>query len=78
MRYVATVHFINDSREPLVHQADSSDKARIEALQKAKLTGHEPKSVVYDTDAGMRALDWATGETLSRDEYHHRFFPEDD
>jgi hypothetical protein len=56
-KYAAVVDF-TDGGDRLRHEAEEPDKARIEALQKAKLTGREPQTVRWETPDGDRAMSW--------------------
>jgi hypothetical protein len=70
--YGARVLF-TDKGEALMHNTDGSDKARIEALQKAKLSGREPEVVFWDTDDEPMAMLWPSEERMSRTEYERRY-----
>lgn len=56
-KFAAVVDFTDDG-EVLRHEAEDPDKARIEALQKAKLTGREPRRVRWETEDGDREMSW--------------------
>jgi hypothetical protein len=66
--YGARVLF-TDHGDALMHNGEEPDKVRIEALQKAKLTGREPTVVFWDTDDGTQAMTWPEGECMSREDY---------
>ena len=70
--YSATVRFTDPEREDLFHTADTPDKARIEALQKAKLTGAEPEVVFWDTDGEQLAMTWPDEVRTTRAEYERQ------
>ena len=74
--YGAGVVFTDPDVPEIYVEEDGSEKARITALQKAKLTGHEPKLVFYTTDDGDKIMLWPSEERMSWDEYNLRF-PDD-
>lgn len=74
--YGAGVVFVDPDVPEVFTEQDGSEKARITALQKARLTGHEPKLVYYTTDHGDRIMLWPSEERMSWDEYNERF-PDD-
>lgn len=70
--YGARVLF-TDYGDALLHNGEDSDKVRIEALQKAKLTGREPKVVFWDTDDGAQAMTWPEQVRMSREDYESKY-----
>jgi hypothetical protein len=75
-RYSAFVCFTNRELPEVSTEEDSPDKARIYALQKAKLTGHEPAFVSWTTEDGDMVELWPSGERMSTGTYNERF-PDD-
>ena len=71
-RYGARVKF-TDGGEDLTLDAETPDKARIEALQKAKLSGRTPEVVLYDTDDEVLAYLYESGQTMPKDVYKARY-----
>jgi hypothetical protein len=74
--YGAFVCFTNRDLPEVAAEEDSPDKARVYALQKAKLTGNEPAFVSWATDDGDMVELWPSGERMSTSAYSERF-PDD-
>lgn len=74
--YGAGVVFVDPEVKEVFTEQDAPDKARITALQKAKLTGHEPKLVYWTSDHGDRIMLWPSMDQMSYAEYNERF-PDD-
>lgn len=74
--YGAGVIFTDPEIAEVFTEQDSPDKARITALQKAKLTGHEPKLAYWTTDDGDQVMLWPSEERMSVATYNERF-PDD-
>lgn len=67
-RYSARVEFTTG--EALFHTETDPDRARIEALQKAKLTGREPEAVIWeDEDSRTWAMTWPDQKIMTEAEY---------
>jgi hypothetical protein len=71
-KFTATVHFTNPELDPVEVKEDNPDKARIYALQKAKLTGNEPERVEWETEGQKQVTLWPSGEQMSVDAYRER------
>ena len=71
-RFTATVHFTNPDLDPVEVEEDNPDKARIYALQKAKLTGNEPERVEWQTEGQSQVMLWPSQEQMSVDTYRER------
>lgn len=74
--YGAGVIFTDPDIPETFTEQDEPEKARVTALQKAKLTGHEPKLVYWSTDDGDKIMLWPSEERMSWREYNERF-PDD-
>ena len=74
--YGAGVVFTDPEVQEIYTEQDDPEKARITALQKTKLTGHEPKLVYWTTDDGDKIMLWPSEERMSYREYTERF-PDD-
>lgn len=71
-KFTATVHFTDPGIEPVEVEEDNPDKARVYALQKAKLTGHEPERVEWETQGQKQVMLWPSQEQMSLDTYRER------
>jgi hypothetical protein len=71
-KFKATVHFTDPALGPVTVEEDNPDKARIYALQQAKLTGNEPEHVEWETRGQSQVLLWPSGEQMSIDAYRER------
>lgn len=71
-QFTATVHFTDPDIEPVAVEEDNPDKARIYALQQAKLTGHEPERVVWQTQGQDQVMLWPSQEQMSVATYEER------
>jgi hypothetical protein len=74
--YGAGVVFVDPDIPEMVTERDDPEKARITALQMAKITGHEPKLVYWRTGDGDKIMLWPSEERMSMREYNERF-PDD-
>jgi hypothetical protein len=74
--YGAGVIFTDPDIDEVFTEQDNPNKARVTALQKAKLTGHEPKLVYWTTDSGDQVMLWPSEERMSVATYNERF-PDD-
>jgi hypothetical protein len=70
--YGARVLFTDDGAA-LLHNGEDPDKVRIEALQKAKLTGREPKVVFWDTEDEVMAMTWPAQDRMTREAWMDRY-----
>lgn len=71
-KYTATVHFTDPERDPVIVEEDNPDKARIYALQHAKLTGAAPHRVEWQTQGEDQVMLWPSEERMSRATYQER------
>lgn len=71
-KFTATVHFTDPKVEPVEVEEDNPDKARVYALQKAKLTGHEPERVEWETQGQKQVMLWPSQEQMSVETYRER------
>jgi hypothetical protein len=71
-KYTATVHFTDPELEPVKVEEDNPDKARIYALQHAKLTGAEPQRVEWQTQGEDQVMLWPSQEQMSAATYRER------
>lgn len=76
VKYGASVRFTDPDVPEIYVEEDGPDKARITALQKAKLTGHEPRDVHWATDDGDQIMLWPSQERMSVQAYNEKF-PDD-
>jgi len=70
--FTATVHFTDPDLDPITVEEDNPDKARIYALQHAKLTGHEPQRVQWETLGEDQVMLWPSQEQMSVATYRER------
>jgi hypothetical protein len=71
-KFTATVHFTDSDLDPVTVEEDNPDKARIYALQKAKLTGNEPERVEWETPGQPQVMLWPSQEQMSVEAYRER------
>jgi hypothetical protein len=71
-KFTATVHFTDSDLDPVIVEEDNPDKARIYALQKAKLTGNEPERVEWETPGQPQVMLWPSQEQMSVEAYRER------
>jgi hypothetical protein len=71
-KFTATVHFTDSDLDPVTVEEDNPDKARIYALQKAKLTGNEPERVEWETSGQPQVMLWPSQEQMSVEAYRER------
>lgn len=71
-QFTATVYFTDPDLDVVTVEEDNPDKARIYALQQAKLTGNEPDRVEWQTQGQDQVLLWPSGEQMSIDTYRER------
>lgn len=70
--FTATVYFTDPELDPIKVAEDNPDKARVYALQKAKLTGHEPDRVHWQTQGQDQVMLWPSQEQMSVATYEER------
>lgn len=71
-KFTATVYFTNPDVAPITEEEETPDKARIYALQHAKLTGAQPERVVWQTEGQDQVMLWPSQEQMSLATYEER------